>query len=106
MTVTFERDLESVKFNKYTKHLGQRRFSSNVIARTHTHTHPTDCSTWTNKMVGIEMAINQCCHLVVTNKMLLLGIIILKLFIPLRESILTSVFRNPVGNCTKIRNCS
>ena len=40
--------------------------------------HPTDCSTWTNKMVGIEMAINQCCHLVVTNKMLLLGIIILK----------------------------
>jgi len=36
MILTVEFDLESVKTNQHSQHLGQRSFSAKVIARTHT----------------------------------------------------------------------
>jgi len=40
---------------KNAKYLGQKSFPSNVIVRTkrqtHTHTQPTECITWTTKVV-------------------------------------------------------
>jgi len=39
MTLTFELDLDRVKMNHHAIYLGQKSFSSKVIARTHRHTH-------------------------------------------------------------------
>jgi len=50
VTLTFELDLDSVKLNRRAKYLSQRTFSSKVIVRTHTH--QTECSTWTTKVGG------------------------------------------------------
>jgi len=51
MTLTFELDLDMLKMNQRAKCLGQRSFSSNVIA----HTHTIVCSTWTTNLVGIKV---------------------------------------------------
>jgi len=42
MTLTFERDVDGVKMNHQAKYLGERSFSSKVIAGTHRHTHTTE----------------------------------------------------------------
>jgi len=54
MTLTFAHDLGKIKENQRTKYLAQKSFSGKVIVLTHrhTHTHRTDCSTWTTKAVG------------------------------------------------------
>jgi len=43
-----------VKMNQHVKYLGQRSFRYFKLLSEHTdkHTHPTECSTWTIKMVG------------------------------------------------------
>jgi len=38
--------------NQQAKYLGHRSFHLKVTVRTHTHTHPTQCSTWTTKLLG------------------------------------------------------
>ena len=43
-------DLDSVNVNQHNKY--QRSFSPKVIVRTDKHTHRTDCSNWTTKVVG------------------------------------------------------
>jgi len=51
MTLTIERDLDSVNMNQQVKCLGQRSFSWNRHTdNTHTHTRRTECSTWTTKV--------------------------------------------------------
>jgi len=45
-------DIDRVKVNQHVRCLGQRLVTSKVIVRTQRHTHQTDCSTWTTKMVG------------------------------------------------------
>jgi len=53
MTLTFKHNLNRFKMNQRVKYLGQRSFHSKVIdTQTHTHTHPIDCSTWTDKADG------------------------------------------------------
>jgi len=58
MTLTFELDQDRVNTNLRAKHLGQRSFSSKVTVWTHRHTHTlwTDCSIWTSKVVGNQLA--------------------------------------------------
>jgi len=58
MTITIEYHLEhSVKVNQQAKYLGQKSCNSKVIVSTHTHTHLTNCSTWTNKVVGNDYSV-------------------------------------------------
>ena len=52
MTLTFKYDLDSVKMNQHANYIGQSSFSSKVIIHAHKHTHPTNCSIWTIKLVG------------------------------------------------------
>jgi len=52
MTLTYDLERGGVKLKQHTKYLTRKSFSSKVIARTHRHTHRTDCSTWTTKVVG------------------------------------------------------
>jgi len=58
MTLTFEFDLYSAKLTLKAKYVTQRSFISKVTVQTHrqthkhTNTHPTDCCTWTTKVVG------------------------------------------------------
>ena len=52
VTLTFDSDLDSAKMNQRAKYLGQTSFSSKIIAWTYRHTHPTNRSTWTTKVVG------------------------------------------------------
>jgi len=58
--LTFKRDLNNAKVNQQSEYLGQRSCSSKIICPdTHTtHTHPTDCSTWTTKVVGNNVHTN------------------------------------------------
>jgi len=49
MILTFELDQNKVKMNQRAG-----SFSSEVIVRPHRRTHPTDCSTWTTKVVANE----------------------------------------------------
>jgi len=49
MTLTF--DLSTGNFSQRDEYLGQRSCTS-VITRTYRHTHRTDCSTWTTKVVS------------------------------------------------------
>ena len=51
MTLTFELNWDSVKMNHFAKYLGQRSSNSSVILQTHRHTHLTDCSSWTTKVI-------------------------------------------------------
>jgi len=59
MTLTFENDLDSVNMNQRAKYVGRRSFSLKVIVRKQTHTHGTDCSTWTTKVVGIMQFVHK-----------------------------------------------
>jgi len=58
MAFNFELDLDIVKMNSHTKYVGQTRFCSKVIIRTHrrvdTQTRRDDCSAWTTKVVSSE----------------------------------------------------
>jgi len=50
--MTFELHRDSVMVNHHARYLGQRPFSLKAIIQTHTHTHGTEYSTWTTKVVG------------------------------------------------------
>jgi len=52
MTLTFEHDLDRVKKNQLPKQLSQKSFISKVTVQTHTHTHCSECSTWTTKVAS------------------------------------------------------
>jgi len=57
MTLTFELDLDSAKLNQDVRCLDKTSFSSKVIVWTYgRHTHQTDCSSWTTKVVGNDGA--------------------------------------------------
>jgi len=58
MTFTFEGDLDRNKTNQCAKYLGQMSLSSKVIVQTHTHR--TDCPTWTTEVVGKEHCLRRC----------------------------------------------
>ena len=56
--MAFELDLHGLKMNQRNRYLGQRSLRSNIIvqihtpSKTHTHTHRTDGSNWTTKVVS------------------------------------------------------
>jgi len=51
MTLAVEFDPDSIKVKQHCKYIGQRSFYSKILAWTQTHTHRTDCGTWTTKVV-------------------------------------------------------
>jgi len=60
--MTFAIIIDRVEINQHTKYIGQRSFRLIAIARTDTH--PTQCYTWTTKVVGKPLK----CSAIIINK--------------------------------------
>jgi len=59
--LTFEFDLHGVKVNQHGKYLAERPLTSKFTVRIHNdrHTHTTERSTWTTKVVESSMVIGR-----------------------------------------------
>jgi len=53
MLLTFEPDSNCIKMNQHVRYPGNRSIRSQVtVGYTDRHTHRTDCTTWTTKVIG------------------------------------------------------